>query len=104
MNSPQISSCYFNIFQYFPGVIIYPASVSAGEGTGGGVSATTGGNLPAPSGGAPQQRSPKGRPVLAPVQSQQPQPQLRLGTALQLLHALLPVNAQPQHLEQEHGQ
>lgn len=82
----------------------HPASVSAGEGTAGGVSATTGGNLPAPSAGAPEQRSPKGRPVLALVQQQQSQPQLQLGPALQLLHALLPVDTHSHCLEQEHGQ
>ena len=40
--------------------------------------------------------APQGRPVLALLQPQQPR--LRLGAALQLLHALLPVDAQPGQL------
>lgn len=79
-----------------------PAQVSTGAGAGGGVSAPPGGDLPAPAAGAPEQRSPEGCPVLATVQQQQPQ--LRLGPALQLFHALLPIDAQPRGLEQEHGQ
>lgn len=80
-----------------------PAPVSAAAGPGGGVSAPPGGDLRAPAAGAPEQRPPEGRLVLATVQQQQSEPQLRLRPALQLLHALLPVNAQPRSLEQEHG-
>lgn len=104
---------YFSFFYIlFPCLVTHstlpvcppPASVSTGAGTGGGVSAPPGGDLPAPAAGAPEQRSPEGRAVLVTVQQQQSEPQLRLGPALQLLHTLLPIDAQPRGLEQEHGQ
>lgn len=81
-----------------------PASVPAGAGPGGGASAPPGGDLPAPAAGAPEQRSHEGRLVLVAVQQQQPESQLWLRPTLQLLHALLPIHAQPRRLEQEHGQ
>lgn len=80
-----------------------PAQGPVVSGPGGEVPPAAGRDLPAPAAGVPQQRPEEGgRPVQLLLQPQQPQ--LGLGPALQLLHALLPVHAQPQRLEPEQGQ
>lgn len=78
--------------------LVVAAPGSAAAGPGGGAPGAPGPDLPAPPAGAGEQRPAEGRPVLAPVQQQQPQ----LRTALQLLHAVVPVHAAPDQLE--HGQ